>query len=98
MSNYKINIDKPNPSKEESAKHKSFDNIRLDYETIHKPFELRKRLFRDKKLIRFFILIVAVLLALFFGTKGSGDSPTEKEQEEQIFFESSEQTPNNTSN
>lgn len=68
MSNYKINIDKPTPTKEETSKFKNFDNVVDDYKKMHSPWALLKELYRNKKLIRIFILLMAVLVAVFFGT------------------------------
>ncbi len=97
MSNYKINIDKPDPSKEETNKFMDFDNLAKDFETAHKPFEFRKRLFKDRKLIRLFMIIVAVLLALLFSQNEETEQSLEEEQPE-IYFEPVDENPSNTSN
>ncbi len=96
MSKYKINIDKPNPSKKETQDYKNFDSIQNDFVTIHKPVEFHKKLFKDKKLIRFVILLFAVLLAVFFG-KSSDDEQTEQEEKPDIYFESPSNNNSNSS-
>jgi hypothetical protein len=68
MSNYKINIDKPTPTKEETSKFKNFDNVVSDYKKLHSPWDLLKELYQNKKLIRIFIVLIAILIAVFFGT------------------------------
>ena len=96
MSDYKINIDKPNPTKEETSKFKNFDTIAKDFETVHKPMEFHKKLFKDKKLIRFFILLLAVLLALFFGRKEEKEE-TKPQEEQENYFETPTGDPTNSS-
>jgi hypothetical protein len=68
MSNYKINIDKPTPTKDETSKFKNFDNVVDDYKKMHSPWILLKEMYRNKKLIRIFIVLMAILVAVFFGT------------------------------
>ena len=73
MGKYKINIDKPTPKKEETNKFKNFDNVVSDYRKLHSPWDLLKDLYRDKKLIRIFIVLLAILIAAFFGTHHSAE-------------------------
>ena len=73
MSKYKINIDQPTPKKEETNKFKNFDNVVSDYRKLHSPWDLLKVLYRDKKMIRIFIVLLAILIALFFGTHHSAE-------------------------
>ena len=68
MGNYKINIDKPSPKKEQTSRFKNFDNLVDDYKKLHSPWHLLKGIYKDKKLIRLFLVLMAVLIALFFGT------------------------------
>jgi hypothetical protein len=96
MSKYKINIDKPSPSKKETQDFKNFDSLQKDFVTIHKPTEFHKKLFKDKKLIRFVILLLAVLLAVFFG-KNANDEQTEQEEQPDIYFESPSHSNSNSS-
>jgi hypothetical protein len=82
MENYKINIDKPSPKKEDTNKFKNFNNVVSDYKKMHSPWSLLKGLYRDKQLIRIFIIIMAVLIAIFFGTKQVNNDGTSKEIED----------------
>ncbi len=69
MDKYKINIDKPNPSKKDTEKFKNFDNLVGDYKKMHSPWQLLKVMYKDRKVIRLFIIIVAVIVAIVFGVK-----------------------------
>ena len=69
MSKYKINIDKPVPTKEEINKFKNFDNLVSDYSKLHSPWILLNHLYHNRKLMRLFIVLVAILIAVFFGTQ-----------------------------
>ncbi len=69
MGKYKINIDKPTPSKEQTKKFKNFDNVVSEYKTLHSPWQILKGLYKDKKIMRIFIVAMAVLIAVFFGAK-----------------------------
>ena len=72
MGNYKINIDKPSPKKEQTSTFKNFDNLVDDYKKLHSPWYLLKGIYKDKKLIRLFLILMAVLIALLFGTYENG--------------------------
>jgi hypothetical protein len=80
MSKYKINIDKPAPSKEEINKFKNFENVVSDYKKLHSPWDLLKDLYKDKKLIRIFIVLLAILFAVVFGTQESDENNGINEQ------------------
>lgn len=77
MSDYKINIDKPDPSKQETNKFKNFDNVVNDYKKLHSPWDTLKDLYKDKKLIRIFIVLLALLIAVFFGAQNSNEEVKE---------------------
>ena len=77
MSDYKINIDKPDPSKQETNKFKNFDNVVNDYKKLHSPWDTLKDLYKDKKLIRIFIVLLAILIAVFFGAQNSNEEVKE---------------------
>ena len=69
MDNYKINIDKPNPSKKDTEKFKNFDNLVNDYKKLHSPWQLVKVMYKDRKVIRLLVLIAAVAAAIVFGVQ-----------------------------
>ena len=78
MDNYKININKPNPSKKDTEKFKNFDNLVNDYKKVHSPWQLLKVMYKDRRVIRLLVIIAAIVAAIAFGVKE--DKASSKEQ------------------
>lgn len=77
MSKYKIHIDKQPKSKEEHEKDMNFDKLMEDYKKYYSPFKTRQLMFKDRKLIMLFVVIIALALAIYTSMK---NPPKEKEK------------------
>lgn len=80
MSNYKVNINKQKPSDQEIDQYKDFDNMVNTYGKIHRPWYALKSLYKDRKLIRLFVIIIAVILAIYISHRALKHNKTPNEQ------------------
>lgn len=60
MSNYKFNIDNPEPDKGKIEKHKNFKKLKANYDDAVKPL-YKKPLYKDKR--TFLVILIIFLLA-----------------------------------
>jgi len=73
MSKLKININKPDPSKESIQKYKKYDSVIDTYHKFHSPRGIRELWYKDKRLLALIVTILMLLLILLF--EGEFDEP-----------------------
>ncbi|WMJ73418.1 hypothetical protein RCC89_09610 [Cytophagaceae bacterium ABcell3] len=69
MEKFKINKNKPELTDEEIDKHKDFDKLLNNYKDIYSYKKATQPLYKNTRLRLFVMLVLAVLLAIFYGEK-----------------------------
>lgn len=79
MSKYKIHIDKKSRTKKELEKDMNFDQLMGEYQKYYSPYKTRRLMFKDRKLIMLFVVIIAVALALYTSLKKENNKKSSPE-------------------
>lgn len=89
MAQIKVNINKPDPSKEAIHKYKNYNSFLETYQQLHTPNGIGKMFYRDKVKLSMIVVFIMLLLIYLFADL---ENP-EKEEEAPAPIEDSSSLP-----
>jgi len=82
MPKLKVNINKPDPSKETIQKYKKYDSVIDTYHKLHSPRGIRELWYKDRRLLALIVTILMLLLILLF--EGEFDEPIQEDTQNNL--------------